>query len=201
MGVEEPAPVKMTSLEFLERLAGDFGREAARQHSRTAFLRDPEKYRRMGLNEFLEKDVQCREEIVLPAMGRDELLGNASRHDVSVRIDRLNKDPGILVILASGTRTGIASFKQRLEEIHSRLPSEMEVSGTVRMLDVPPSMQEAVIGRNGVNIYRIQRRFGVVIRALDRPDGARLLVVSGAGEKVQNACSSILDTMYGDITE
>lgn len=195
--ISEPDPIEMSSSEFIGRLRNEYRKEIRREYNRLLFNMDPEKYREMGLNEYLERDTECLEEIVIPAMSREGLLSLAAGTRVEVRIDRHNRDPNIVIMLVSGTRTSIDVFKSKLENIHNKLPGEMQLCGVVRLLDIPRDTEETVVGRNGINIYRIQRRFGVTIRAVDtRTDGPKTLAVSGDGQKVGDACNHILDMVY-----
>lgn len=197
MGIDEPDMIRLSSLEFIDKLNGEYKTELRREYNRVVFSKDPQKYKRMGLNEYLERDIECKEEIVIPLMDKDVLMKLASQADVSIKIDRFNKDPNVMILLANGTRTGIKSLKSKFGTIHNRLPSEMQISGDVSLIDVPVGMEDAVIGRNGVNIYKIQKRFGVTIRTMDR-DVSKVLVISGSKEKTQDACKYILDIVYKD---
>ena len=65
----------------------------------------------------------------------------------------------------------------------------MQTGEVVNLLDIPSNMIDAVIGKNGVNIYKILKNFGITVRIMDKDlDRTKVLVIS-----VQSACNYILD--------
>lgn len=196
----EPEDTRLTSGEFVARLRSECRKEIWREHSRLVFGRDPARYRRMGLNEYMEKDAESAEEIVAPAMDRGEVAALAREAGVSARVDGVNKDPGIVILLVKGTRTAVRSFREALEHIHNRLPGGIQVEGEVRVLDIPAGMDDVAVGRNGTNIYKLQRDFKVIVRVIDG-DGSRpkALVVSGDdADRVHEACKHVIGMVHRD---
>ncbi|CAD25207.1 hypothetical protein [Encephalitozoon cuniculi GB-M1] len=198
--IPEPDDIRLTSREFLNELRGEYKKEIVREHNRIVFSRDPLKYRKMGLNEYLEKDVESQEEIVVPKTDRGKLANLAQEANVSIKIDGLNRDPNIMILLVRGTLTAMRSFREKMEHMHNKLPEGIHVDGEVKVLDIPSGTEDVVIGRNGTNIYRLQRDFKVIARVTDNGRGSKSLVISGDDrDRVQEACNHVIDMIYKDI--
>ncbi|ADM11305.1 uncharacterized protein Eint_040130 [Encephalitozoon intestinalis ATCC 50506] len=198
--IPEPENISLTSREFLDELRGRYKKEVAREHNRTIFGENPQKYRKMGLNEYLEKDNETQEEIVIPKMNGNELASLAQEANVSIKVDKLNRDPGIIVLLVEGTLTAIKSFKIRMEQIHNKLPGDIYVDGEAKVLDIPSGREDLVIGKNGVNVYKLQKDFKVIARVIDGANsGLKALLISGNDkDRVQEACNYVIDLIYRD---
>ncbi|KAL7347799.1 KH domain-containing protein [Encephalitozoon intestinalis] len=198
--IPEPENISLTSREFLDELRGRYKKEVAREHNRTIFGENPQKYRKMGLNEYLEKDNETQEEIVIPKMNGNELASLAQEANVSIKVDKLNRDPGIIVLLVEGTLTAIKSFKIRMEQIHNKLPGDIYVDGEAKVLDIPSGREDLVIGKNGVNVYKLQKDFKVIARVIDGVNsGLKALLISGNDkDRVQEACNYVIDLIYRD---
>ncbi|AFM98065.1 hypothetical protein EHEL_040120 [Encephalitozoon hellem ATCC 50504] len=199
--IPEPEDIALTSSEFLERLRGEYKREVRREHNKVVFYKEPQKYRKMGLNEYLEKDKESQEEMVIPRMNEGELEMLAREANVSISMDKFNRDPGIMILLVRGTTTGIESFREKMEYIHNKLSGSIQTDKEVKVLDVPPEAEDLVIGRNGTNIYRLQKDFKIIIRVIDGSrGGSKALAISGGDkDQVQKACSHITDIIYRGI--
>lgn len=199
--ISEPEDVVLTSNEFLEELKGKYKKEVRREHNKIIFAREPLKYRKMGLNEYLEKDRESQEEMVIPKMNVRELMMLGQEANVSISIDKFNKDPGIMVLLVRGTITGIESFREKMEYAHNKLPGNIQADGEVKVLDIPPESEDLVIGRNGMNIYKLQKDFKIIIRVIDgNRNGLKALVISGDDkDQVQEACNHVMSLIYRDI--
>ena len=85
----EPEPIKLSSIEFIIKLRDEYKREIRREYNKLLFNKVSSRYKRMGLNEYLEKDIECKEEIVVPIMDREGLLSLAFGSDVSRKMHRL----------------------------------------------------------------------------------------------------------------
>ncbi|KAH9411677.1 hypothetical protein HK407_04g07860 [Ordospora pajunii] len=195
--IPEPEDMHLVSAEFLQMLGSKYKTEIQREYNLVQFSRNPSKYERLGLNAYLEPDTVSQEEIVIPSMHREELERMACESRISVGIDRHNKDPGIMIILVKGTQTAIASFKRLLGNIHNHLPNEIKDTDTFKLIDIPCAMEDSVIGKNGCNIYRIQRDFNVALRITGSEPTRKILLVSGENSaSVQGACKCIMDILY-----
>ncbi|AFN82785.1 hypothetical protein EROM_040150 [Encephalitozoon romaleae SJ-2008] len=199
--IPEPKDIALTSNEFLEYLKGKYKKEVRREHNKIIFAREPLKYRKMGLNEYLEKDRESQEEIVIPKMNMSELMILGQEANVSISIDKFNKDPEIMVLLVRGTITGIESFREKMEYIHNKLPGNIQTDGEVKVLDIPPESEDIVIGKNGVNIYKLQKDFKIIIRVIDgNRSGIKALVISGDDKsQVQEACNHVINLIYRNV--
>ncbi|KAM0671921.1 hypothetical protein OCOL_000976 [Ordospora colligata] len=195
--IPEPEDICLTSTEFLEVLGSKYKAEIQREYNLVQFSNNPSKYERQGLNAYLEPDTVTQEEIVIPSMHREELERMACESRISVGIDKLNKDPGIMIILVKGTQTAIASFKRLLGSIHNHLPNEIKDTDTFKLIDIPYIMEDSIIGKNGTNIYKIQRDFNVALRIISGEPSYKTLLVSGENiANVQDACKCIMDILY-----
>jgi hypothetical protein len=190
--VKEPEPVALTSEEFIEKLHTEYSRDIKRLYNKTIFERDPEKYRRQGLNEYLEREEAVAERMVLPPCSERRLHDMARDSNVSIELLE-SGEPEITMVLARGTPASMRYFKRALMDVFIDLPEEMRTSGAFKLLDIPQRLEEKIIGKSGVNVYRIQDEYGVTVRVICLASrSCRALAISGEAAKVDEACAHVL---------
>jgi hypothetical protein len=193
--IKEPEPITLTAEEFIERLRTEWCMDIRRAYNKILFERNPEKYRRMGLNEHLEREDVVSEKLVLPLCSIRRLQDMAYDSNVSIEVLAID-EPEIIMLLARGTPTNMECFKRALLEMS--IPDEAKASGAIKFLDLPQNAEESIIGKNGVNVYKIQDEYGVTARIIN--SSGKVLAISGEPARVDSACEHVLSLMYKNLS-
>lgn len=201
--VELPEDIILTSEELINKLKEDLKNEIRREYNAKIYEKNPLKYKKMGLNKYFEKEMEICKKFVIPANFNIALRNLSKNHNINIREYNNYRDTGIIVFDASGTFSNMEFFEKSLEsKCNNFSPEQNENNVKTKFVDVPNILEEVIIGKHGLNLYKIESNMNVKIRLFNDNNTFKLktLSISGEQENVEKACIYISEIIYKSYT-
>ncbi|KAF7684807.1 RNA-binding protein rnc1 [Astathelohania contejeani] len=187
--------IQLTESELLNNLKNSYIKSIIREGNKKKFNENPEKYKRMGLNEYLEDDEKIIHNIIISKdkiikLNRNFILKVKDETYTHISMDTEYKDRDTVMIRIEGTHYNVNRAIGCLQEEVENLPKGMCAQGPVSFVVVPKSRMSKIIGINGFNLANIQEKTGTKIAILPEETdktNERKLAIHGTEEQIKKA--------------
>ncbi|KAG0437222.1 hypothetical protein DMUE_3811 [Dictyocoela muelleri] len=203
MNIDPPENVKLTPKEFLKNLKTSFKSEIEKQLKNDQYKKDPIKYKRLGLNEFLEKSELVTYHIFIPKEQTIKVIKIQNflenEYKCQIRIDIFDLNVSILII--KGTKENICDLIEKLREIVEDLPDDLKNKGPIMYLSIPLNRLKSVIGVNGQTIEAIRKISNANIKFLEKDKEQVVAIIGDNHQKILalNMINKRISIPYGKI--